>query len=144
MGRANGDVEPTIKPILVHKYVKLWPREVFYIPDTGIQRQLRGVLKESGVYILYLDFDVFYIGKADNLFRRLCEHAAKRYWLWNHFSSFVVDQEHLAEVEAIMIAATPRTANKSGGKVFRRIDLPAEIKSVLDGARGIPTTESQV
>ena len=129
--------EPEIQPLLVHKYVKLWPREVFYIREAKIQQELKDSLKHSGVYVLYLNFDVFYIGKADNLFRRLDAHAGTRYQLWNHFSAFVVDPEHLAEVEAIMIAATPRTANKSGGKVFKKIDLPGEIQSVLDKVRGI-------
>lgn len=121
------------QPVLVDRYVKLWPREVFYIPDG--QKKLKESLKDSGVYVLYLDFDVFYIGKADNLYQRLHTHATKRYRLWNHFSAFLVRPEHLAEVEAIMIAATPRTANKSGGKVFKKIGLPPEIQKALDEGR---------
>ena len=124
-----------VEPVLVESYVKLWPREIFYIPDPLIQSKLKGSLKDSGVYILYQGFDIFYIGKADNLFKRLHSHATKRYRLWNHFSAFLVGQNHLAEVEAIMIAATPRTANKSGGKLFKKIDLPPEIQKVLDDNR---------
>jgi hypothetical protein len=125
-------------PLLVTGYVKLWPREVFYVRDH--QQIVREKLRDSGVYILYQDFDVFYIGKADNLYKRLEQHATKRYRLWNHFSAFKVSHDHLAEVEAIMIAATPRTANKSGGKVFERIDLPLQIQNVLDKRReiGVP------
>lgn len=129
---------PEVQPVLVHKYVRLWPREVFYIRDS--QKKLKDSLKDSGVYILYLDFDVFYIGKADNLYQRLHTHATKRYRLWNHFSAFLVHPNHLAEVEAIMIAATPRTANKSGGKVFKKIDLPPEIRKALDQDREIETS----
>ena len=63
------------------------------------------------------------------LFKRLQSHAMKRYRLWNHFSAFVVPLDDLDDVEAIMIAATPRTANRSGGKRIPRIDLPSEIKA---------------
>jgi len=97
---------------LVAQYVKLWPREVFYIEDSRCVAELKKSLDQSGVYILYQDFDVFYVGQAERLFERLSDHANKRYYLWNHFSAFVVDRGHLDYVEAIMIAATPRTANK--------------------------------
>ncbi len=115
---------------LVTGYVKLWPREVFYIPQHA--DEVKNCLNHAGVYILYQDFDVFYIGKANRLFVRLRYHANKRYRLWNHFSAFLVHQSHLAEVEAIMIAATPRTDNKSGGKVFDKINLPLKLQNVLD------------
>src|SRR6266404_4119225 len=106
-----------MKDILVQNYVKLWPREVVYVTDSQCVADLRKTLVFPGVYMLYLDFDAFYVGQSDSLFRRLLGHARKRYRLWNHFSAFVVPRkDDLDYVEAIMIAATPRTANKQGGR----------------------------
>jgi len=117
---------------LVTKYVKLWPREVFYVRDSECERELRQNLDHPGVYILYQDFDVFYVGQSDCLFKRLHGHAMKRYRLWNHFSAFVVpSKDDLDYVEAIMIAATPRTANRQGGKRIERIDLPEKLEEKL-------------
>src|SRR5260370_18693365 len=110
-----------LKEDLVTNYVKLWPREVFYVRDSQCIGQLKESLDHPGVYILYQDFDVFYVGQSDCLFKRLRGHAMKRYRLWNHFSAFVVPRkEHLDYVEAIMIAATPRTANKQRGRRIER------------------------
>jgi hypothetical protein len=123
---------------LVTKHVKLWPREVFHIRDSQCVDELKKSLDHPGVYILYLDFDVFYVGQSDCLFKRLYGHATKRYRLWNHFSAFVVPKkEHLDYVEAIMIAATPRTANRRGGRRIKRIDLPEKLEKKLLANREI-------
>jgi hypothetical protein len=120
----------------ITKYAKLWPREVFYIPDKPLSK-VRNSLDTPGVYILYQDFDVFYIGQAASLFKRLKQHADKRYRLWNHFSAFAVNENHLDEVESIMIAATPRTANRQGGRRIDRIHLPPEVRELLLRSRQI-------
>jgi hypothetical protein len=123
---------------LVTSYVKLWPREVFYIQDSQCKAELKEALRLPGVYILHQDFDVFYVGKSDSLFSRLNGHAEKRYKLWNHFSAFVVPKkDNLDYVEAIMIAATPRIANKRGGRNIGKINLPNIIERKLFELREI-------
>jgi hypothetical protein len=122
----------------VTNYVKLWPRDIFYLRDVQCVGELKKSLYQPGVYILYQDFDVFYVGQSDCLFKRLHSHATKRYRLWNHFSAFVVPRkEHLDYVEAIMIAATPRTANRQGGKRIEKIDLPKNVEKKLLANRQI-------
>lgn len=122
--------------ILVQNYVKLWPREVFYLTDSQCAAELKKSLDCAGVYILYLDFDAFYVGQSDSLFTRLRGHARKRYQLWNHFSAFVVPRkEQLDYVEAMMIAATPRTANRQGGRQIPKIDLPNRLQKTLIASR---------
>jgi hypothetical protein len=60
----------------------------------------------------------------------------KRYRLWNHFSAFVVPRkEQLDYVEAMMIAATPRTANRQGGRRIPKIDLPNKLEKILRANR---------
>lgn len=123
---------------LVTGYVKLWPRDVFYIEDSECVSELREKLNHPGVYILYHDFDVFYVGQSECLFKRLSEHATKRYRLWNHFSAFLVPKKgHLDYMEAIMIAAMPRTANMKPGKGINRlkISLPRVVDDELSRHR---------
>lgn len=133
--RAGRKMGPEGGMATVSGYIKLWPREVFYITDAECANKLKDSLKSAGVYILYQNFDAFYVGQSKCLFERLQYHAMKRYRLWNHFSAFVVPSDDLDDVEAIMIAATPRTANRSGGKRIKRIDLPSEVQTALDRSR---------
>lgn len=135
-GRSSIDTKTTA---VVEAYVKLWPRDVFYVSDECL-KLVKDAIGKSGVYILYQDFDVFYIGQTGSLFERLQDHARKRYNLWNHFSAFVVPAEHLDDVETIMIAATPRTANRQGGKRIEKINLPKRVQDLLIESRSIPRT----
>jgi len=66
-------------------YVKLWPREVFYIKQG---EQVKDRLNGAGVYILFQDTKVFYVGQSKSLFRRLRRQARKPFTLWNHFQPF--------------------------------------------------------
>jgi hypothetical protein len=112
-----------ISSILVSKFVRMWPREIFDAvaeAENGqkINRKtiasVSEVLNKHGVYILYRDDTPFYIGQAKSrsLGRRLRAHAtrpnARRYLFWNYFSAYVIeDPKHIDEVEAILIAAMP-------------------------------------
>jgi hypothetical protein len=65
---------------LVSKYARMWPREVFYIPEEPTKRLLLKqrvpeLTEQSGVYILYRDDVPYYIGKAEKLWNRLHSHA---------------------------------------------------------------------
>lgn len=122
---------------IVTGFVKLWPREVFYIKGGKDLDEVKKRVDRSGVNILYKDFEVFYIGRAKSLFERVQFHAWKRYQLWNHFSAFLVPEDRLDDVEAIMIAATPRTANRQSGKRIERINLPSNAANLLLKSREI-------
>ncbi|HEV2341670.1 MAG TPA: GIY-YIG nuclease family protein [Candidatus Acidoferrales bacterium] len=123
---------------VVSEYIKLWPREVFYIDDAKCDKELNSVLDKPGIYILYNDFDVFYVGQSEHLYERLHDHAWKRYRLWNHFSAFVVpDKDNLDDVEAIMIAASPRSTNRQSGKRIERISLPKGVEEKILNRRSI-------
>jgi hypothetical protein len=128
---------------IVTRYAKLWPREVFYIKHGKYLDMVKDQLDVPGVYVLYRGVDVFYVGQANSLFDRLRIQARKRYRLWDHFSAFVVPEHHLNDVEAIVIAATPRTANRSGGKRIGRISLPSEVEQLLLKCREIDPDNPQ-
>ncbi|MGH9407484.1 MAG: hypothetical protein ACRD3D_16820 [Terriglobia bacterium] len=95
------------------------------------------VLRAPGVYLLYRDRDIIYVGKASRVFDRVLDHAEKRYVLWNHFSAFLVREEHVDNVEAIVIAATNSEANRSSAKTIDRVALPPEVLDILRRNRKI-------
>ena len=131
-----------LKGIIVTKYAKMWPREVFDI-RSGKNRfleEVKQLLKYSGVYVLYKDDQPYYVGKATKkrLFKRIRQHAINpkdRYYnFWNFFSAFVVpDEKHLSEVEGLLIATIP-TDNRAVPKI-KKIDLPSIIAKQIRSKR---------
>src|SRR5690348_15472097 len=109
--------------VLVTKYVRMWPREIFDRVDVigkGKNRRLTE-LKKAGVYILYRDDEPYYVGQADNMRGRIWSHAtdpiSRLYHFWNFFSAFVVEDPALrSELEGVLIAAMP-TANGANPKL---------------------------
>jgi len=132
---------------MIHKIVsqcaQMWPREVFDIKEGNrLLTNVRDLLAEPGVYVLYRDDHPYYIGKtAGILFNRIWAHANrpkdKYYNFWNFFSAFVVpEQEHIGEVEGLLIAAMPLTANSANPRI-KRIHLPNNVGKILRKLRRI-------
>ena len=128
---------------IVIKYARMWPREIFDMKKDNklLVRNIEELkaLKNPGVYVLYRDEQPRYIGKSKcSLLGRLHDHANKstdRYFsLWNHFSAFIVDEKQVDDVESILIAAMPTTANSSSPKITQ-ISLPNELRRRLRKAR---------
>jgi hypothetical protein len=127
---------PADRKRIVIEYGRMWPREVFDIAEE--RKLVKETLRSPGVYVLYRDERPYYIGKATKaLFNRLHDHASKstdKYFnLWNYFSAFVVDREHIADVEGILIAAMP-TANSAAPKI-KQIAVPAKLRKKMREAR---------
>jgi len=116
---------------IAEKYVRMWPRRLLQIEEA--EDSLRSELSRPGIYILYRDSTPYYVGKADNLYRRLCDHSDidTMYGnFWNMFCAFVVgESEFRDQLEAILIAAMP-TANRAHPKHFKRIHLSKALKRI--------------
>lgn len=135
------------KGSIVTGYAKMWPREVF---DVRAGNKYLGVVKERlstpGVYVLYRDDRLYYIGQAkSSLFRRLRRHSIRPrdpyYNFWNFFSAFSVPEiAHIGEVEAILIASAP-SANRAVPKI-PRIQFPDQVGKILHKRRYISLEES--
>ena len=125
-------------------YAKMWPRTVFDIKDKGkLLTEIRGLLQESGVYVLYRDDRPYYVGSTlGRLFNRLHDHAncpKDRYYnFWNFFSAFVVpDEKHIREIEGLLIASMP-TENGAVHRIHK-IHLPPKIARLIREQRIINT-----
>ncbi|MGH9430403.1 MAG: GIY-YIG nuclease family protein [Terriglobia bacterium] len=131
MVRQNG----AANKIVTH-YARMWPREVLYLKDERLLEQVKKALAHPGVYILYWDDQPYYIGQAvkKGLYHRIRSHGTKSnrsyYNFWNFFSAFVVpDKNHIAEVEAVLIASG-RTVNRAVPKI-NPIRLPPGVSKLL-------------
>jgi hypothetical protein len=129
----------TLVPDLIAKYVRMWPREVFYrrVPvnlKTRILARELEILERPGVYILYREDVPYYIGKATRLRKRLYRHAcvpkSRYYNFWNFFSAFVIeDPKQRDEIEGVLIAAMP-AANSSEPKLSREA-FPKQVRDMI-------------
>lgn len=97
-------------------------------------------LRIHGVYILYKGEELYYVGKGNSIFQRLHDHANKvtdrHYAHWDYFSAFALQDTvkikaaKMLELESILIAAMPRTLNKSTPR-FERVDIPKALRKRL-------------
>jgi hypothetical protein len=126
---------------IISEIAQLWPRDIFYLRDgkkyiEDITELLRN---KAGVYILYRDDLPYYIGKSNNLFRRLAVYArnpnSKYYNFWNFFTVFVVsNQKYLDDVEGILIKAMPLADNSSKPRM-NRMKIPLKVARHISGTK---------
>lgn len=124
-------------------FVSMWPREIcdVTIPERKGRLFIGEFedLEKPGVYVLYRNDQPYYIGKAERLASRIHDHSNKTtdpyFNFWNFFSAFVVaDKRHIGEVETILIAAMPTTANSSTPHIHE-IKLPQQISAQMRAIR---------
>ncbi len=73
-----------------------------------------------GIYALYDDKELYYVGKSTDLKRRVKHHLRDRHYAgWTHFSLYLVrNAEHIHEIESLLI----RIANPKGNRKFPKSD----------------------
>ena len=127
---------------IVTKYARMWPRVAFELtlnPGELYAKEAQ-IFDGPGVYILYRDDRPYYIGKANNkLFNRIRDHAINMqdtYYFWNYVSAFAVpNSAKRDELEGILIAAMPTTANGAEPKQLSRVPLTLNIKRLMQAMR---------
>ena len=92
--------------------------------------QYRDVIREyvkgqHGVYALYRGNQLQYVGLASNLRSRLAQHLRDRHAdTWDHFSIYLtVTDEHLRELESLVLRIASPKGNKLIGQFFSSEDL---------------------
>ena len=122
------------------KFLRMWPRFLFGKKDAKGRLRIKlevDDLHRPGVYMLYKGDELYYVGKAKNLFDRLHSHANKvtdeYYAHWDFFSAFTLEDTvsnpaaKMAELESILIAAMPRATNRSTPR-FTRVTIPRSLR----------------
>lgn len=92
-----------------------------------IKRYVRG---RQGIYALFRKNRLYYVGLASNLRNRLKHHLRDRHaFTWDRFSVyFTIKDEHLHELEALVLRIASPKGNRQTGKLVRSQDLRSEFK----------------
>jgi hypothetical protein len=97
--------------------------------EEGLQQIMRGY---AGVYALYRDEDLYYVGLATNLYSRLRWHTKNRHkGKWNRFAIFRVNRVRLLkDIETLLLQVSKPPGNSLSGRLHRDADLTRVIRKV--------------
>jgi hypothetical protein len=121
--------ERTTKPIVAGHLEKISSR----IFDQYRQRITDLIKTHYGVYALYRRDKLYYVGLAKDLRKRIKGHLKDRHaGKWTHFSLYVLrKEEHLRELEALLLRIADPTGNYIKGKLQGSRDLRPELRVML-------------
>jgi hypothetical protein len=112
--------------------------DLFEQYPTVIREIIRG---KSGVYALYKQRSLYYVGLASNLMGRLKTHLRDRHKRkWNRFSVYLtVHDDHMKELESLLLHISAPQGNRQAGrfarsKAYRKV-LSALIRAEDDDKR---------
>jgi Restriction Enzyme Adenine Methylase Associated len=99
---------------------------------TAIRGLIRG---RAGVYALYRQDRLYYVGLANNLMGRINSHLRDRHrGLWDRFSVYLtVKDEHVKELESLVLRIVRPQGNRVKGKFPRAVNLMKTLDAVLRG-----------
>ncbi|MBN1930677.1 MAG: GIY-YIG nuclease family protein [Desulfobacterales bacterium] len=121
---------------LVCEYLEKISRQALEEYQELLKKYIRG---RHGIYALYRKNKVDYIGLASNLRSRLRRHLSDRHGeTWDRFSVYLtINDQHLKELEALLIRITEPPGNKQKGKFNIAADLQKLLKKDFDKAHNI-------
>lgn len=84
----------------------------------------------AGVYVLYRDRQMYYVGLAKNLAWRLNHHLKDRHaGKWNRFSVYLTrGDKHMRELEALLHRVLRPEGNRQIGRLVGSEDLRAPLR----------------
>ena len=117
-------------------------------PRTLVVKKLEGVSKlifrdyhkqitelignSHGIYALYDENELYYVGKSTDLKNRVKQHLKDRHYAsWSHFSLYLVRKaDHVGEIESLII----RVANPKGNGKKYRADKKSSLLKLLQAS----------
>ena len=99
---------------LLTGYLEEIAGEVFERYPTALKAVIR---RQSGVYALYKDRNLYYVGLASNLMGRLQNHLRDRHAnRWNRFSVYLTREDgHMRQLEALLLRISKPMGNRVKG-----------------------------
>ena len=98
------------------------------------RKQIAEIIEgHQGIYALYRKEKLYYVGLATDLRRRINWHLRDKHkGKWTHFSLYILRRdEHLREVEALVLRIADSTGNYAKGKLKGSKDLRRSLKALL-------------
>lgn len=122
------------KEVIVREYLERVSGQVLELDD--YRRRVAQFIKgHAGVYALYKDDRLYYVGLASNMMARVKHHLKDRHKKrWNRFSVYLTTQgDHVRPLEALVLRIVNPEGNKVKGKLRGAKDLfPGLRKSLRD------------
>lgn len=120
------------KSLLVHEYLERVSGEV--LEQKNYRSALIGMIKgHEGIYVLYQNDCLYYVGLASNLMGRVKQHTKDRHsGQWDRFSVYLTStKDHIKPLESLLLRILQPTGNLVMGKIPGASDLkPALAKQV--------------
>jgi hypothetical protein len=122
----------SLRGLLVRGYLEGVTYELFELIENKLQELLRG---HSGIYVLYKNDNIYYIGLAKSLHGRIKDHLKDRHQnRWNKFSLYVVKRTtFLRDIESLMVRLVKPKGNQLVGQFRKEGNLKPKIKDELNG-----------
>ena len=116
---------------LVTQHIERIPRTILEDHPTVPREYVRG---KRGVYVLYKGTRLYCVGLATNLRSRLKAHLRDRHAVaWDFFSLYLTTKdEHLRELEALVLRITMPSGNRAKTKFAKSVDLRASLKGRIE------------
>ena len=122
--------------LLIKGSLEKIPSEVMV--DESFRKKLRTIMKDwSGIYVLYKDDKVYYIGKATSGFWRLYGHfkRTKHIGKWNKFSIFRFKTRNLTAIETLLLHVSKPKGNTSIPRIAKDMELTNVLRKEIKDAR---------
>jgi hypothetical protein len=119
---------------LVNQHLEKIDWSVFEKYQDFLKEYIKG---KHGVYVLYSEDNLYYVGLASNLKSRLKKHLSDRHaGRWNRFSVYLtVNDAHMHELESLILRIASPKGNKQSGKFISSKDLITELIKAFEEAK---------
>ena len=123
-----GKSSSKIKNFLVSEYLEFMSDEVFNKYGSIIRNYIKD---KPGIYALYKDNKLVYVGLASDMLNRLKTHRIDRHSeKWDRFSIYLTtDSEHLRELEALLLRVAMPKSNFQTSKFTNAENLEKKLKA---------------
>ena len=132
VGKRRKKTKGSPRGALIKGMAKNLPSEV--LTDPVFKSELRKLLRGyAGVYALYKDDRLYYIGLARSLHGRIHWHLKDRHaGRWNNFRVFLIQRvRYLKDIETLILNIAEPKGNRVKGKLPKGHDLNYVLRGVL-------------
>ena len=98
------------------------------------QREITDLVRSKhGIYALYKNERLYYVGLAQDLHRRVKQHLQDKHARqWNRFSLYLVHRAgHIKELESLLLCITRPAGNSQVGRLRRATNLKQQLRRMM-------------
>ena len=124
------------KGLLVRGYLENVSSGLFEVIEDKISELLK---RQSGIYVLYKNNTIYYIGLAKGLRGRIRGHLEDRHKnKWNRFSLYIIKKtNYLKDLESLLLRLVKPKGNKIKGCFKKQGNLNPTVKKALSAVQRV-------